>query len=106
MRGKGELLERKRFKPVPDAELERLGAAVGARAEALDPPLRQPRDRLHLRVAGIRRSSTHRSLCLCPLSLALVRCEARSRKELLPGSGRRIQQQQQTPPLNPLSESK
>ena len=42
---------RKQSRPVPDAELEGVGAAVGAGAEGVDAPLRQPGDGLH---AGIR----------------------------------------------------
>jgi hypothetical protein len=38
--------------PVPEAELERIGAAVGAGAEGVDAPLRQPGDGLHAGVRG------------------------------------------------------
>lgn len=48
--------------PVPDAEPEGIRAAVGARAKALDPPLRQPRDRFHLRIVRVSHSGAHRSL--------------------------------------------
>lgn len=37
--------------PVPDAELERVGAAVGAGAEGVDAPLGEAGDGLH---AGVR----------------------------------------------------
>jgi len=42
---------RKQSRPVPDAELEGVGAAVGAGAEGVDAPLRQAGDGLH---AGVR----------------------------------------------------
>jgi hypothetical protein len=44
--------------PVPDAELEQIGAAVGAGAEGVDAPLRQPGDGLHAGVWGAQPAAT------------------------------------------------
>lgn len=62
--------------PVPDADPEGIRAAVGAKAKALDPPLRQPRDRFHLRIVRVSHSGAHRSL-----ALALARREVNQTKQ-------------------------